>query len=124
MWAAAQMTVSPSGDESGLRERPVGSDRDEGEYSERRSPWRYVAPWYLAYSILGLVTSGMLPFLLPLMISTTTNEPSRIGYTIGAYNAGLLPAPLLGLVAERFGLFRPVFFGGFGALSVGLAAAP
>jgi MFS family permease len=88
------------------------------------SRWHYVAPWYLAYLILGLITSGMLPFLLPLMVASTTHEPARIAYIVGAYNAGMMPAPLLGLMAERLRLFRPVFFGGFAALSVGLSAAP
>jgi MFS family permease len=84
----------------------------------------YLAPWYLAYMILGLITSGMLPFLLPLMVANTTDDPGRIAYIVGAYNAGVLPAPLLGLMAERYQLFRPVFFGGFAALSIGLGAAP
>ena len=87
------------------------------------SAWHYLAPWYLAYMILGLITSGMLPFLLPLMVANTTDDPGRIAYIVGAYNAGVLPAPLLGLVAERFQLFRPVFFGGFAALSIGTGAA-
>jgi MFS family permease len=86
-------------------------------------PSHLIAPWYLAYLILGLITSGMLPFLLPLMVASTTNDPARIAYIIVAYNAGLLPAPLLGLVAERYQLFRPVFFGGFAALALGLGAA-
>ena len=62
----------------------------------------YLAPWYLAYLILGLITSRMLPFLLPLMVASTTHDLGHIAYVIGAYNAGLLPAPLLGLLAERF----------------------
>ena len=41
----------------------------------------------------------------------TTHDLGRIAYVIGGYNAGLLPAPLLGLLAERWQLFRPVFFG-------------
>jgi MFS family permease len=86
------------------------------------SPRRYLAPWYLAYLILGLITSGMLPFLLPLMVATTTHDLGRIAYVIGAYNAGLLPAPLLGLLAERYQLFRPVFFAGFISMSVSLGA--
>jgi MFS family permease len=86
------------------------------------SPRRYLAPWYLSYLILGLITSGMLPFLLPLMVASTTHDLGRIAYVIGAYNAGLLPSPLLGLVAERYQLFRPVFFGGFILLSLGLGA--
>ena len=32
----------------------------------------------------------------------------------------LLPAPLLGLLAKRYQLFRPVFFGGFISMSVSL----
>jgi MFS family permease len=87
------------------------------------SPRHYLAPWYLAYLILGLITSGMLPFLLPLMVANTMHDLGRVAYIVGAYNAGLMPAPLLGLVAERFQLFRPVFFGGFAALSLGLGAA-
>ena len=83
----------------------------------------YLAPWYLAYAILGLITSGMLPFLMPLMIASTTSEPGRIAYVIGAYNIGLLAAPLLGRLAQRYQLFRPIFFGGFIALTLGLGAA-
>ena len=83
----------------------------------------YLAPWYLAYAILGLITSGMLPFLMPLMVASTTSEPGRIAYVIGAYNIGLLAAPLLGKLAQRYQLFRPVFFGGFIALTLGLGAA-
>ncbi|MBV8523572.1 MAG: MFS transporter [Acetobacteraceae bacterium] len=99
----------------------MGNDAvDEGAPG---SPRQYLAPWYLAYLILSLITSGMLPFLLPLMVASTTRDLGHIAYVIGAYNAGLLPAPLLGLLAERYQLFRPVFFGGFGALSLGLGAA-
>ena len=82
----------------------------------------YLAPWYLAYSILGLITSGMLPFLLPLMVADITSSRDPIAYVVGAYNAGLLPAPALGLMAERYQLFRPVFFGGFLLLSLSLGA--
>jgi MFS family permease len=86
------------------------------------SPRQYLAPWYLSYLILGLITSGMLPFLLPLTVAGITPDLDGVAYVIGAYNAGLLPAPLLGLLAERYQLFRPVFFGGFVALSLTLGA--
>jgi MFS family permease len=65
----------------------------------------------------------MLPFLLPLMAATVGLDLERIAYVIGAYNVGLVPAPLLGALAERHKLFRPVFFGGFILLSVSLGAA-
>jgi MFS family permease len=66
----------------------------------------------------------MLPFLLPLMVATTGYDFDGIAYVIGAYNIGLLPAPFLGMLAERHRLFRPVFFGGFIMLSLALAILP
>jgi MFS family permease len=83
---------------------------------------RYFAPWYLAYLILGLINSGMLPFLLPLTVASTAHDLDSIAYVIGAYNAGMLPAPLFGMLAERRRLFRPVFLGGFIVLSLGLGS--
>jgi len=52
----------------------------------------YVAPWHLAYLILGVITSGLLRFLLPLMVATTTHDLGHIAYIVGAYNLRLLPA--------------------------------
>jgi hypothetical protein len=83
---------------------------------------QYLAPWYLAYLILGVIHSGMLPFLLPLMLAVAGHDLDSIAYVVAAYNAGLVPAPLLGILAERQCWFRPVFFGGFIALSLGLSS--
>jgi MFS family permease len=66
----------------------------------------------------------MLPFLLPLTMARAGHGLDSIGSAIGAYNAGMLPAPLLGMLAERRRLYRPVFFGGFIALCLTLAAMP
>ncbi|HTT80126.1 MAG TPA: MFS transporter [Stellaceae bacterium] len=87
-------------------------------------PRRLVSPWYLAYLVLGLINSGMLPFLLPLAVARAGYGLGGIAYVIGAYNFGLMPAPLLGVLAERQRLFRPVFFYGFIALAVPLAVLP
>jgi MFS family permease len=83
-------------------------------------PRRLLAPWYLAYLILGLINSGLLPFLLPLAVAGAGHDLDGVAYVIGAYNAGLLPAPLFGMLAERRRIFRPVFFGGFITLACGL----
>lgn len=107
---------------SKVREGPKEIYDDVAVGSASESPRHHLAPWYLAYLILGLITSGMLPFLLPLMVASTSHDLGRIAYVIGGYNAGLLPAPLLGLVAERYQLFRPVFFGGFVLLSFSLGS--
>jgi MFS family permease len=85
---------------------------------------RLFAPWYLAYLILGLINSGMLPFLLPLAMAASGHDLDTIAYAIGAYNVGMLPAPLLGILAERRRLFRSVFFSGFIVVSLALACLP
>ncbi len=87
-------------------------------------PGRHVAPWYLAYLILGLLTSGLLPFLLPLMVARTSQRLGDVAYVIGAYNLGLLAAPILGMAAEKLRLYRSVFFGGFVVLGAAFAAFP
>lgn len=88
------------------------------------APTRPIAPWYLAYLILGLLTSGLLPFLLPLMVADVSHQLGTVAYVSGAYNLGLLPAPALGALAERRQLYRPMFFGGFVVLGLALAAFP
>src|SRR4051794_40027017 len=47
------------------------------EHASGRRQYHLVAPWYLAYAILGLITSGMLPFLMPLMVASTTSDLAR-----------------------------------------------
>jgi MFS family permease len=83
-----------------------------------------IAPWYTAYLILGLLTSGMLPFLLPLVVAAASNQLGTVAYVTGAYNLGLLPAPLLGRMAERMRLYRPLFFGSFVVLVLAFATFP
>lgn len=83
-----------------------------------------VAPWYFAYLLLGLLTSGMLPFLLPLLVAHVSHRLDDVAYVTGAYYFGLLAAPVFGRLAERRHLHRPVFFGGFVLLAVGFAAFP
>lgn len=94
----------------------AGAGMRRGRSSARRS----ISPWYVAYLVLGLINSGMLPFLLPLAMAERGQDLDSIAYVIGAFNAGALPAPLLGILAERQRLFRPVFFGGFLFLSLAL----
>lgn len=89
----------------------------------RLSPSR-IAPWYAAYLILGLLTSGMLPFLLPLVIVDVSHQLGTVAYVTGAYNLGLLPAPLIGRLAECAHLHRPLFFGAFVVLALAFAAFP
>jgi MFS family permease len=77
------------------------------------APRRYIRPWYLAYLLLGMVTAGLLPVLLPLTVEALSHRLSTVAYVMGAYNVGLLTSPLWGMLAERSKAYRNLFLGSF-----------
>jgi MFS family permease len=83
-----------------------------------------VAPWYLAGTSMGLVSSGLLPVLLPLVVASVSHRLDFVAYVTGAYNLGLLAAPLLGSLAERSQAYRTLFLGGLVVIGVGTAGIP
>ena len=86
------------------------------------APRRYIRPWYLAYLLLGMVTAGLLPVLLPLIIEALSHSLATVAYVIGAYNFGLLTSPLWGMAAERGKAYRALFLGSFLLTGAGIAA--
>lgn len=86
------------------------------------APRRYIRPWYLAYLLLGMVTAGLLPVLLPLIIEALSHSLATVAYVIGAYNFGLLSSPLWGMAAERAKAYRGLFLGSFLLTGAGIAA--
>jgi MFS family permease len=78
----------------------------------------------LAYALLGAVSSGLLPILLPLMIVALTHHLSWVAYVMGGFNLGLLTSPLWGNLADSKQLHRPIFFCGFLVLLLALAVMP
>ncbi|HUA77168.1 MAG TPA: hypothetical protein VMA86_05820 [Acetobacteraceae bacterium] len=48
------------------------------------SPSKPVAPWYLAYLILGLINSGLRPFILPLDVASRFHDLGDVALVIGA----------------------------------------
>lgn len=89
-----------------------------------RAPRQYIRAWYLAYLLLGVVTAGMVPVLLPLMMVSVSHHLSTVAYVIGGYNLGLLTSPLWGWLAERYKMYRPLFFTGFVIVGAATAAMP
>lgn len=88
------------------------------------APRRYVRPWYIAYLLLGMVTAGLLPVLLPLAVEALSHRLATVAYVLGAYNLGLLTSPLYGTMAERLHLYRHLFLGGFLLIALSVAALP
>ena len=87
-------------------------------------PLFYARPWYAAYFLLGIVTSGLVPVLLPLMIEGVSGHLSTVAYVMGSYDIGLLSAPLWGLAAEKQHLYRSLFIGGFFLSAIAVATFP
>jgi MFS family permease len=88
------------------------------------APREYIRPWYIAYLLLGMVTAGLLPVLLPLAAEALSHQLATVAYVVGAYNFGLLTSPLWGALAERRKLYRQVFLGGFLLTALAIAALP
>ncbi|MGH7995382.1 MAG: MFS transporter [Opitutaceae bacterium] len=87
-------------------------------------PRRYTRPWYLAYLLLGIVTAGMVPVLLPLMMMAVSHELSSVACVMGVYDLGLLTSPLWGILAERRKLYRTLFLAGFLFSAMAIAVFP
>jgi predicted MFS family arabinose efflux permease len=88
------------------------------------SPERYARPWYFAYLLLGIVTAGMVPVLLPLMMMALSHKASNVAYVMGAYDLGLLTSLLWGVAAERYKLYRSLFLAAFLLSIIAIAVFP
>ena len=78
-----------------------------------RGPKQWISAWFVAYALLGAVSSGLIPILLPLMmVQLLPHELAAVGYVMGAFNLGALSSPLWGNLADEKKAFRQVFCGG------------
>ena len=69
---------------------------------------RWVEPWFLSYTCLGIVQGGMLPLVLPL----SSGSASEAGIVVGVMNLAGLTAPYWGHLADRRRLHRQVLLAG------------
>ncbi len=97
--------------EGSQSDKPYRDDRLVFAIRILTTPRRYIRPWYFAYLLLGMVTAGLLPVLLPLTIEARSHRLSTVAYVLGAYNFGLLTCPLWGMLAERTKTYRKLFLG-------------
>lgn len=87
-------------------------------------PRRYASPWYVAYLLLGVVTSGLVPVLFPLMMTAVSHRASTVAYVMGVYDLGLMTSLLWGVLAERRKAYRRLFFLGFLLCTLAVAVFP
>ena len=106
--------------ENSQSDRPDEAARLALAISILTAPRRYIRPWYLAYLLLGMVTAGLLPVVLPLTVEALAHRLSTVAYVMGAYNFGLLTSPLWGVLAERSKAYRNLFLGSFVLIGAGI----
>ncbi len=89
---------------------------------QRKHHWQeWIEPWYLAYAMTGVVVAGLVPVLIPLMVSKSGNA-GQVGLVVAAVSLGGLTSPLWGGLADRLRLHRGLLTGGMLLASLGLAA--
>lgn len=81
----------------------------------------WIEPWYFVYALIGLVVAGLIPVLVPLIVSHT-GTAGQAGMVMGAVSLGGLTSPLWGSLADRYRLHRWLLVGGMLTTTVGLAA--
>ena len=81
---------------------------------------RYSEPWYLAYALLGAVTVGLVPILLPLWVAQG-GTAAHVGLVMAMLNLGRLSSPLWATLAERYALHWVLFVAGLGVVGASLA---
>ena len=81
---------------------------------------RWVEPWFLCYTCLGIVQGGMLPLVLPL----SSGGASHAGIIVGVMNLSGLTAPYWGHLADRRRLHRQVLLVGMLVILLPLLLLP
>ena len=87
----------------------------------KQPPWHaWIEPWYLVYALIGLVVAGLIPVLIPLVVSQSGNA-GQVGLVVAGVSLGGLSAPLWGQLADRYRAHRWLLAGGMLFASLGLA---
>jgi len=84
---------------------------------------KWVESWYISYALLGLSAAGLVPILLPLLVSQA-NGAADIGLVMAAFSMGGLTAPIWGGLADRFHLHQRLLIGGLFETALGAAVFP
>ncbi len=73
--------------------------------------------WYLSYGLLGIGAAGLLPILLPLVVSPRESALA-LGLVLAAFSLGGLSAPLWGRLADRRRIHRSLLVGGMAGVAL------
>ncbi len=77
----------------------------------KRHWYAWIELWYLVYAFMGLVVAGLVPILIPLIVSKSGNI-GLVGVVVASLSLGGLTSPLWGGLADRRRLHRALLAGG------------
>ena len=80
--------------------------------------------WYWGYFFQGAVILGLLPILLPILIEGLSHSSAQAGWIIAIFYLGMLPAPLIGFLAEKTRNYAVFYIGGYLFIGIGCAILP
>ena len=86
-----------------------------------KQPRQWILTWYFGYGLLGMISNGVLPVLLPLMVADYSHHLGWVGLIAGAFSLGSLSSIIWGKLADRYHLHRQIYFGAYGLLIIIIA---
>ncbi|HUI70620.1 MAG TPA: MFS transporter [Spirochaetia bacterium] len=81
----------------------------------------WIEGWYVSYALLGASAAGILPILLPIIVSGSSTA-SQVGLVMAAFSFGGLTAPLWGKLADARRLHTALLSGGLAFTAFACAA--
>ncbi|WP_192893999.1 MFS transporter [Hydrogenovibrio thermophilus] len=84
---------------------------------------RFGSPWFYGYGFQGIVVLGIVPILMPLIVSEHAGA-STAGLVVASFYVGQLLGPLVGMLSDRFALHKPLYLSGFVLLGGALVFFP
>ena len=81
----------------------------------------WIEGWYISYALLGASAAGILPILLPLIVSGSSTA-SQVGLVMAAFSFGGLTAPVWGVLADARRLHKALLSGGLALTALASAA--
>ena len=73
---------------------------------------KYIEKWYWGFLLQGAIVLGLAPILLPIIVGHKRG-PIEAGLVVAAFYLGQLASPLLGSLADKFKLYKPIYLGSY-----------
>ncbi len=80
--------------------------------------YKWVSAWYIVYALLGIVSLGLVPILLPLAVSS--KGAGNVGIIMAGFYLGGISASVAGYLCDKYRLHKTVIIGGLLLLGISL----